>query len=58
MTAEHNQDVQSTVLKVQTSVTSLEQERKGKMGLIDHAVDPDHSLRRKKAEDSRVVITL
>jgi hypothetical protein len=52
MATEHNQEVQSAVL------TSLEQQRQGKMGLIVHAIDTNNSLRRKKAEDSRVVVAL
>jgi hypothetical protein len=35
----------------------LEQQRKGKMGLIVRAVDTNNISRRKKAEDSTVVIT-
>jgi hypothetical protein len=42
MAAEHNQEVQSAVL------TSLDQQEKGKMGAIVHAIDTDNILRRKK----------
>jgi hypothetical protein len=52
MAAEHNQEAQLAVL------TSLEQQRKGEVGLIVHAVDTDNILRRKKADDSKLVITL
>jgi hypothetical protein len=50
MAAEHNQEVQSAVL------TGLEQQRKGKIGLIVRAVDTNNISRRKKAENSTVVI--
>jgi hypothetical protein len=52
MAAEHSQEVQLATL------TSLEQQRKGKVGLIVHAIDTDNILRRKEADDSRVVIAL